>query len=98
MCMNAKASIGLRNIQTLNCTVITADDVTFTCQINKVSTPSSIQRNNFLVFTKSLNSNFRAIRLAPVTRNILGFSLFCDKSQDGVQFRDIFGRRNLSDK
>ena len=25
-------------------------------------------------------------------------SLFCDRSQDGVSFRDIFERRNLSDK
>ena len=52
-----------------------------------------------LVFTKSVNSSFRAFLLAPVmTRNILGYSLFCDRSQDGFSFRDIFGRRNLSDK
>ena len=52
-----------------------------------------------LVFTKSVNSNFRAFLLAPViTRNILGYWLFCHRSQDGVSFRDIFGRRNLSDK
>ena len=34
-----------------------------------------------LVFTKSVNSNFRLFWLAPVTRNILGYSLFCDRSQ-----------------
>ena len=50
---------------------------------------------NYLVFPKSANSNFRAFLLAPVTRNILGYSLFCDRSQDGVSFRDIFGRRNF---
>ena len=51
-----------------------------------------------LVFTKSVNGNFRAFWLAPVTQNILGSSLFCDRSQDGVSFRAIFGRRNLCDK
>ena len=52
----------------------------------------------FLVFTKSVDSNFRAFWLTPVTRNILGYSLFCDHSQDDVSFRDIFERRNLSNK
>ena len=51
-----------------------------------------------LVFTKLVNSTFRTFWLAPVTRNILGYSLFCDRSQDGVSLRDIFGTRNLSDK
>ena len=32
-----------------------------------------------LVFTKSVDSNFRAFSLAPVTRNILGYSLFCER-------------------
>ena len=41
---------------------------------------------------------FSRVWLAPVTRNILGYSLFCDRSQDSISFRDIFGRRNLSDK
>ena len=41
-----------------------------------------------LVFTKSVNSNFRTFSLAPVTR-ILGYSLFCDRSQHGVYFQDI---------
>ena len=43
---------------------------------------------NFLlvVITKSLNCNFCAFWLVPVTRNILGYSLFCDQSQDGVCF------------
>ena len=46
----------------------------------------------------SVNSNFRGFWLAHVTRNILGNSLFCDRSQDGVSFLDISWRRNLSDK
>ena len=33
-----------------------------------------------LVFTKSVDSNFRAFWLAPVTWNILGCSLFWDKT------------------
>ena len=36
-----------------------------------------------------MNSDFRAFLLAPVTRNIPGYFLFFDRSQDGVQFRDI---------
>ena len=32
----------------------------------------------YLVFTKSVDSNFRVFWLAPVTRNILGYSLFCE--------------------
>ena len=34
-----------------------------------------------LVFTKSVDSNFRAFWLAPVTRNILGYSLFCERRE-----------------
>ena len=49
-------------------------------------------------YTKSVNSNFRAFWLATVNRNILGSSLFCDRSQDGVSFREIFRTRNLRDK
>ena len=45
-----------------------------------------------------MNSNIGEFWLAPVTQNILGYLLFCDRSQDGVSFREIFGRRNLSDK
>ena len=45
-----------------------------------------------------MNSNFRAFWLAPLTRNILGYSLFCDQSQDGVSVRDTFERRTLSNK
>ena len=53
----------------------------------------SVKRiNHLIVFTKSA-VNFRAICLAPVTRNILGYSLFCDWSQDDVSFEDIIGRR-----
>ena len=32
----------------------------------------------YLVFTKSVESNFRAFWLAPVTWSILGYSLFCE--------------------
>ena len=35
----------------------------------------------FLVFTKSVDSNFRAFWLALVTRNILGYSLFCERRE-----------------
>jgi len=34
-----------------------------------------------LVFTKSVDSNFRAFWLAPVTWNILGYSLFCERRE-----------------
>ena len=51
-----------------------------------------------LVFTKSVKSTFRAFWFAPVTRNILGYSLFSARSQDGVLLGHIFGARNLSDK
>ena len=33
------------------------------------------------VFTKSVDSNFRAFWLAPVTWNILGYSLFCKRRE-----------------
>ena len=51
----------------------------------------------FLAFTKSVNSNFHAFWLAPITLSIHGY-LFCDQSQDGISFRDIFERQNLSHK
>ena len=35
----------------------------------------------YLVFTKSVDSNFCAFWLARVTRNILGYSLFCDRRE-----------------
>ena len=35
----------------------------------------------YLVFTKSVDSNFRAFWLAPVTWNILGYSLFCERRE-----------------
>ena len=34
-----------------------------------------------LVFTKSVDSNFRAFLLAPVTWNILGYALFCERRE-----------------
>ena len=41
-----------------------------------------------------MDSNFRAFWLAPVTRNILGYSLFCEGEKDGASFRENFRRRN----
>ena len=49
-----------------------------------------------LVFTRSVSSTFHAFWLAPITRNILGYSLFCIQSQDGFSLWDMFG--NLSNK
>jgi len=40
-----------------------------------------VEKENHLVFTKSVDSNFRAFWLAPVTRNILGYSLFCERRE-----------------
>ena len=51
-----------------------------------------------LVSTKSVDSNLRMSWLAPITENILGYSMVCDRSQDGISFQDIFCSRNLSDK
>ena len=51
-----------------------------------------------LVFTKSVNSNFCTFWLALITQNSLGHSLFCNQSQDGISFWDIFDWRNSSDK
>ena len=48
--------------------------------------------NHLLVFTKSVDCNFRAFWLAPVTRNIRGYSLFWDGIQNGFSFRDSFKR------
>ena len=51
-----------------------------------------------LVFTKSVDSNFCAFWLAPVTRNILGYSLFWDGIQNGFSFRGSFEGLNFSGK
>ena len=52
-----------------------------------------------LAFTKTVSEHAALFaRFSPVTRNILGYSLFCDRSQDGVCFRHIFESRNSSDK
>ena len=43
----------------------------------KVLNPENLSWENYLlVFTKSVNSNFRAFLLVPLTQNILGYSLF----------------------
>ena len=47
-----------------------------------------------LLFTKSVNSNFCAFWLAPITRNILGYSLFCDWSQNGILLLDMTVRKD----
>ena len=60
---------------------------------------SNIFSKNFvyfhLVFRKTVNGNYRAFWWVPVTRNILGYSLFFDRSQDGVSFRDIFRQKKF---
>ena len=66
---------------------------------NHNHTTTKLTNNEFTsVFTKSVKSNFRSFWLAPITWNILGYSLFCDWSQDGILFQDILERRNLSNK
>ena len=42
-----------------------------------------------LVFTKSVNSHFRAFWSAPVPRNILGYSLFWDGIQKASRFATV---------
>ena len=43
----------------------------------KVLNPENLSWENYLlVFTKSVNSNFHAFLLVPLTQNILGYSLF----------------------
>ena len=59
---------------------------------------SGIVWKKLLVFTKLVDSNFRAFWLAPVTRNILGYSLFWDGTQNGFSFRDSFERWDFSGK
>ena len=56
------------------------------------------QESPKLVFTKSVNSTFCVFWLVPVTQNILGYSLFCDQSQDSISLQGIFRRWNLSNK
>ena len=41
----------------------------------------SLIKSSDLVFTKSVDSSFRAFRLAPVTWNIPGYSLFCERRE-----------------
>ena len=45
-----------------------------------------------------MDSNFRAFWLAPVTRNILGYLLFWDGTQNGFLFRDRFGKMKFNGK
>ena len=47
-----------------------------------------------LVFTKSVDSNFRAFWLAPVAWNILGYSLFCERREKWRFFSWKLQRRN----
>ena len=51
-----------------------------------------------LVFTKSVDSEFRAFWLAPVTLNVLEYSPFWDRIQNGFSFRNSFQRWNCSGK
>ena len=48
-----------------------------------------------LVFTKSEDNNFRAFWLAPVTRNILGYSLFCERKEKGRVVSWKFQKKKL---
>ena len=41
-----------------------------------------------IVFTKSIHSNFRACWLVPVSRNLLGYSLFYFGAEANVAFRE----------
>ena len=50
-----------------------------------------------LVFTKSVDSNFRAFWLAPVTRNILGYPLFCNCGICGQKNTDLVVLVNMMD-
>ena len=43
----------------------------------------------YLVFTKSVDNNFRAFWLAPVTWNILGYSLICERREKRLRFAKI---------
>ena len=51
-----------------------------------------------LVFSKLVDINFRAFWLVPVTRTIVGYSLFWDGIQNGFSFRDSFEGWNFSGK
>ena len=48
-----------------------------------------------LVFTKSVHSNFRAFWLAPVTWNILGYSLFCERREKWRVVSRTFQKKKL---
>ena len=47
-----------------------------------------------LVFTKSVDSNFRAFWLVPVTKISLDIHCFANREKNGASFRESFGRRN----
>ena len=48
-----------------------------------------------LVFTKSVDSNFRTFWLAPVTQNILGYSLFCEQREKWCVVLRKFQKKKL---
>ena len=60
-----------------------------------VSTRASSTVYSLLVFTKSVDSNFRAIWLAPVTRNVLGYSLFCERREKWPVVSRKFQKKKL---
>ena len=51
--------------------------------------------HSLLVFTKSVDSNFRAFWLAPVTWNILGYSLFCERREKWSVVSRKFQKKKL---
>ena len=63
-------------------------------KMKQIDNKTNKQTNTNNDDNQHVNSNFRAFWLAAVTRNSLGYLLFCDRSQDGVSLRDIFERRN----
>ena len=50
---------------------------------------------HILVFTKSVDSNFRAFWLDPVTWNILGYSLFCEQREKWHVVSQKFQKKKL---
>ena len=56
---------------------------------------AAISHKLLLVFTKSVDSNFRAFWLAPVTRKIVGYSLFCERKEKWSVFSRKFQKKKL---
>ena len=73
----------------------------FECNVSTILSPIAVLSSmlkSLLVFTKSVDNDFRAFWLAPVTRTIIGYSLFWDGNQNGFSFPDSFERWTFSGK